>query len=244
MNSIVKSCEEKFLYDYDATRFNRPNATVDTAIFTIQENELYVLIIQRDNHPFKDKWSLVGGFIDVANDKSIEETAQRKLFEKTGVTTPYLEQYKTIGNHYRDPRGWTISTVYFALISSKNVMLKLGNGAVDIKWSKITGNGINEELAFDHTEILSGCLERLRSKVMYTSLPVYLLPEEFTLSELQVVYETIMGKKIDRKSFYRRILNSGIIEETDRKKSSGHRPAQIYKLIEKQQAHYFSRLMG
>ena len=244
MDLNTENDENKFLNDYDSTEFKRPNTTVDVVIFTIKDNALHVLTIKREKHPFQDCWSLVGGFVDIEKDRDIDDTARRKLFEKTGVTTPYLEQYKTLGNSVRDPRGWTISTIYFALISSENVKLKMGSGAVDISWSKIEGDGVNKQLAFDHAEILSGCLDRLRSKVMYTSLPVYLLPEEFTLSELQAVYEVIMDKHVERKSFHRRMLNSGIIEETDRKKINGHRPGQIYRVIKRSSAHYFSRSMG
>jgi 8-oxo-dGTP diphosphatase len=241
---MAKGLNKKNILEDCNTKYKRPNTTVDTLIFTIIETELYVLLIKRENPPFKDVWSLVGGFVDVDTDESLEATATRKLFEKTGVKTPYLEQYKTTGNKFRDPRGWTVSAAYFALIPNKDVVLKTGVGATEIKWSKVMGNSSNDKLAFDHNEILSGCIERLRSKVMYTSLPVYLLPEEFTLSELQQVYEVILGKKIDRKSFYRRILNSGIIEETVEKKFSGRRPAQIYRLVEKDSAYYFSRMMG
>jgi ADP-ribose pyrophosphatase YjhB (NUDIX family) len=107
--------KEEFLKHYDASRYDRPNCTVDTVIFAIQNSELRVLINKRPAHPFRDQLALVGGVVDLEKDRDLEDAARRKLFEKTAVKTPYLEQYGTIGNFSRDPRGWSITTVYFAL---------------------------------------------------------------------------------------------------------------------------------
>ena len=233
--------EEAFLKDYDASVFKKPSASVDTVIFTVIDNHLYVLTVKRAEYPYKDLWSLVGGFIDTDKDSDIELTAKRKLEEKTGVKTPYLEQFCTIGNNKRDPRGWSITTVYFALIPSDNVHLHADKGAIDIKWSKILDGKVKDKLAFDHAEILSRCIERLRNKVLYTSLPVYFMPKNFTLGELQRVYEIIIDKKIDHKSFRRRILNANILEETDEMRYEGKRPAQLYCLKKSQRTHFFRR---
>jgi len=219
----------------------KPLVAVDTVIFTVKDNDLYTLVIKRLHEPFKNQWTLVGGFIDIDKDESIEDTAKRKLAEKTGVLTPYVEQVETIGNATRDPRGWSMTTAYFALISSDNIELKSMKGAVDTKWTKISGNGISEKLAYDHEQILTNCLERLRSKVLYTTLPAYLLPDEFTISEMQKIYEIILGKVIDRKSFQRRMFKAGILEETGEMKESGRRPAKLYRLKEKNYTHYFLR---
>lgn len=233
--------EKDFLSSYKSSVFDRPNAFVDTVIFTVLDNHLQVLIAKRSEHPFKDSWSLIGGYIDVANDKNIESTARRKLEEKTGIKTPYLEQYGSIGNQDRDPRGWSITTVYFALITSRDVNFQPENGVIEVKWSKITAGKITEKLAFDHADILSKCTERLRSKVLYTSIPIYLLPKNFTLSELQRVYEIILGKKLDPKSFRRRMLSVNIIEETDKFRCDRGRPAILYRLKESNQTYFFAR---
>jgi ADP-ribose pyrophosphatase YjhB (NUDIX family) len=113
MNNLKENhkSEEKFLKSYDSSVFEKPSSAVDTVIFTVFDDSLHALIVKRSNHPFKDRWSLVGGYIDVKNDQDIEETAKRKLKEKTGVNTPYLEQFCTIGNKGRDPRGWSSTTV-------------------------------------------------------------------------------------------------------------------------------------
>jgi len=233
--------EEEFLRDYDSSVFEKPSTSVDTAIFTVLEGHLHVLTVKRAEHPFKDCWSLAGGFIDLKNDVDIEATAKRKLEEKTGVKTPYLEQFGTIGNKTRDPRGWSVTTVYFALIPCHEVHLRAGKGASDIKWSKVTGGKVKDKLAFDHVEILEKCTERLRSKVLYTSLPAYLMPKNFTLGELQKIYEIILDKKIDHKSFRRRILSVDILEETGEMRHDTGRPAALYRLKASHHPHFFVR---
>lgn len=233
--------ENEFLRDYDPSEFDRPNTSVDTVIFTVLNDALHVLTSKRAEHPFKEHWSLIGGFIDLEKDKDLEATAMRKLEEKTGVKAPYLEQFGTIGNKSRDPRGWSITTIYFALIPSEGLKLKLGKGTADIKWSKLIGGKVKDKLAFDHKEILRKCTERLRSKVLYTSLPAYLMPPKFTLGELQKIYEIILEKKIDHKSFRRRILSVNILEPTKEMRNEGKRPAQLYQLKKTYKPHLFLR---
>ncbi len=237
---LVQS-ETEFLSNYDAAVFEKPNTSVDTVIFTVIENCLHVLTIKRAEHPFKNVWSLVGGYIDTKNDNDLEATAKRKLQEKTGVATPYLEQFGTIGNRARDPRGWSVTTVYFALIPSKNIQLHAGKGASEIKWAKVEKGRIKDALAFDHAELLSKCVERLRSKVLYTSLPVHFMPKYFTIGELQKIYEAILDTAIDHKSFRRRILSANILDESNEVREDGKRPAQLYHLKRSHRAHYFSR---
>lgn len=233
--------EADFLRTYDASAFERPNVSVDTVIFTVSAGELQVLLVQREHHPSQGQWSLVGGFIDVKHDKALIDTAKRKLEEKTGVKTPYLEQFCSYGNKTRDPRGWSVTTVYFALIPAEGITLQAGQGATDIKWASITGGKVKDKLAFDHAQILAECTERLKSKVLYTSLPVHLMPEEFTLAELQKVYEIILGEKLEHKSFRRRILAAEIIEETGKTKETGRRPAMIYRKKKGEGTHFFVR---
>ncbi len=241
MSSRNKEAEAAFLEAYDASAFERPSTAVDTVIFTVLHDALHVLLVQRAEHPYKDCWSLVGGYVDIHRDRTLKETAKRKLEEKTGVKTPYLEQFETIGNKERDPRGWSITTVYFALIPSQDITLRSGKGAVDIKWLKVEGGQVTEELAFDHAEILQRCTERLRNKVLYTSLPVYLMPKLFTLGELQKVYELILGSPIEHKSFRRRMLGAEILEESGEMSYSSKRPAILYQLKKSQDPYFFVR---
>lgn len=222
------------------TIFQRPNAFVDTVIFTVLGARLRVLTVRRAHPPFKGQWSLVGGFIDVNQDKDIEATAKRKLEEKTGVKTPYLEQYGSVGNAKRDPRGWSVTSIYFALIPHHKVQLQLGEEAIDIKWSEVFNKKVKKQLAFDHAEILRGCVERLRSKVLYTSLPVHLMPKDFTLRKLQTVYETILDQKLEHKSFRRRVLAAHILKETGEISHERGRPATLYR-SRTQKTHFFIR---
>lgn len=233
--------ELEFLENYSAERFARPNTSVDTVIFTVKDESLQVLLIKRASHPFKDTWSLVGGYIDIENDTDLVATAKRKLEEKTGVKTPYLEQFKTVGNKTRDPRGWSVTTVYFALISESGVELISGQGATDIRWSKVEGGKVKEKLGFDHGSLLKGCWERLKNKVLYTTLPIYLMPQKFSLRDLQNIYELILEQTIDHKSFRRRILSANILEETKELRQEATRPARLYKVKKSAQPHFFTR---
>jgi len=233
--------EKQFLKEYNPNDFDRPSTAVDSVIYSVFDDALHVLLMKRANHPFIDKWSLVGGYVDLENDEDIIDTAKRKLLEKTGVKTPYLEQFKTIGNKTRDPRGWSVTTVYFALLPSDNIVLEAGKGAKDIKWSKVVDGKVKDKLAFDHGKILKGCTKRLRDKVLYTSLPIHLMPKKFTLKALQSVYEVIIDNKIDHKSFRRRILNADVLEETGEMQETGRRPAMLYKQKDSKQTFFFVR---
>jgi len=234
-------------YKSQLADFERPLTTVDLVIFSVRDDELTVLLVQRPSdepEPFPGKWALPGGFIDTARDQDLEACARRKLMEKTGVEAPYLEQLGSFGNATRDPRGWSATHVYFALIASDNVTPRPGANAPDLRWFSVRGGGVKESLAFDHGELLGAALARLRSKVEYTSLPAFLLPGEFTLTELQKIYEVILGRELEKKAFRTRILAAQILETVPRRQSGANRPAQLYRLKRRRLAHVFSRPFG
>ncbi len=234
--------EQAFLKQYNIHEFEVPLTTVDVVIFTIRCQQLQVLLVKRAAHPYKNQWSLPGGFIDLGQDQSLEQTASRKLREKTGVTTPYLEQLQTFGDNHRDPRGWAVTIAYFALIDSTQVNLQYGAGAADVKWRTIKDNTIAETLAFDHNTILQSAVMRLRNKVEYTALPVHLLPKEFTFSDLQQVFEIVLGRKVDKSAFRRRIKEADIMVEIQGAKRGGsNRPAQLYQIKQENITHFFTR---
>lgn len=237
----VYSSEKAFLADYNIHEFDVPLASVDMSIFTIQDEVLKVLLVKRAQYPRKRKWALPGGFINLGKDETLEDTARRKLREKTGVDTPYLEQVTTVGSKKRDPRGWSLTVVYLALISAEDLTLTADPSSEEVAWIPVGEATVDIKLAFDHREILKQCLERLRSKVQYSSLPVHLLPEKFTLTELQRVFEVILEKAVEKKSFRRRILDSSILEETGEYKKGSSRPAKLYKLVDKGGSHFFPR---
>jgi len=240
-NDALLMSEAEFLRRYNPSEYARPSTSVDAAIFTVKDGSLHVLLIKRSEHPYKDSWTLVGGYIDMESDIDLMATAKRKLEEKTGVKTPYLEQLVTIGNKSRDPRGWSVTTVYFALIPGAGVELKAGLGASEIRWAKVSNGKVKEKLGFDHALLLSDSFERLRSKVLYTSLPVYLMPKTFSLRDLQKMYELILNQPLDPKSFRRRILNAEILAATATLRHNGTRPAQLYRLKKTAPTHFFMR---
>jgi ADP-ribose pyrophosphatase YjhB (NUDIX family) len=187
---------------------------------------------------------LPGGFIDTARDQDLEACARRKLKEKTGVEAPYLEQLGSFGSANRDPRGWSATHVYLSLIASDQVVPRPGGNAADSRWFSVREEGVRESLAFDHADLLRAGLARLRSKVEYTSLPAFLLPGEFTLTQLQRIYEVVLGRRLEKKAFRTRVLAAGILEAVPRRLAGPNRPAQIYRLKRRRQAHIFSRPFG
>lgn len=199
--------------------------TVDVVIFTLLDNELKVLLIRRRNEPFAGMWALPGGFVHP--DESLEDAARRVLYEESGATDVYLEQLYTFGHPNRDPRQRVVTVAYFALVSADRLPL-------DVQSPRATERGWwpayePPPLAFDHADILAYALQRLRYKLEYTAVGFQLLPETFTLTELQTAYETILREQLDKRNFRRKVLSAGILEETDEFKSGGHRPARLYR---------------
>lgn len=237
--------EAAFLQNYNVHDYEVPLTSVDLVIFTIRNQVLQVLLVKRADHPFKGQWSLPGGFIDIHQDATLDAAALRKLREKTGVQAPYLEQLQGFGSAVRDPRGWSATFVYFALISSDQIQLSHGANTEAAEWFAMTDASSLPPLAFDHTQIVHIALQRLRNKVEYTSLPAHLLPEEFTLTELQQVYQIVLGRQLEKSAFRKRIKEGDFLEELDGKWRHGNnRPAQLHRLRKEQDVVYFNRLMA
>lgn len=225
-------------------QFDRPLVTVDLVVFTVRDEQLCVLLVKRPDkptEPFPGQWALPGGFIDVDRDLDLEACARRKLKEKTGVASPYLEQLGSWGGRRRDPRGWSTTHVYFCLMPSDDVTLEAGANAADVIWAAVEDGGIGRRLAFDHAELLAAALERLRGKVEYTSLPAFLLPVEFTLTELQRVYEIVLGRRVEKKAFRTRMLAGDLLIEVPRVRTGPNRPAQLYRLRDREAPVFFPR---
>lgn len=221
--------------------FPRPLTTVDVVIFAIKDEMLQVLLVQRaaaEGEPFPNSWALPGGFVDVATDKDLEECANRKLREKTGIAGPYLEQLGSWGGALRDPRGWSATHVYFALIPAGPAS---ETTSADARWFPISTGKLKSRLAFDHDEILAAAIHRLRSKVEYTSLPAYLMPPEFTLPDLQRVYEIVLGRPLEKSAFRTRMLAADVIEPVAKLRKGPNRPAQLYRLKKTKSPIYFTR---
>jgi 8-oxo-dGTP diphosphatase len=209
-------------YTYDHPR---PALTVDIVAFTLRESCLQVLLIRRGENPFAGMWALPGGFVRM--EESLEEAALRELEEETGLKEAYLEQLYTYGDPGRDPRGRVVTVAYFALIpADAPVRLEGGKDVTQARWFPMDEL---PPLAFDHAQIASYALRRLRYKLEYTAVGFELLPEEFTLSSLQYTYEIILGEKLDKRNFRRRILEANIIEPTPHHRIGEGRPARLYR---------------
>lgn len=225
--------------------FDKPFTTVDVVVFSLLENKLKVLLIKRnedESEPYPNQWALVGGFVDVTKDENLEATARRKLLEKTGVKTAYLEQLASWGSANRDPRGWSATHVYFSTLAIDDVQTpKSGANANDAQWFDVVESGVSAALAFDHAGILATAIHRLRSKVEYTSLPAFLMPELFTLKELQNAYEAVLARPLEKSSFRTRMLSTDLLETTPNYKEAANRPAQLYRLKSKIDPVFFQR---
>ncbi len=206
------------------TDYPRPSVTVDLVIFTIAEDDLKVLLIRRGQEPFKGRWALPGGFVEI--NESLERAAARELAEEVGVKNIYLEQLYTFGEPKRDPRGRVISVSYFALVDAERQSIVAASDAADAEWHSVFDP---PRLAFDHKQILDYAVWRLRNKIEWTTVGYELLPKRFTLSELQRVYEIILQRPVDKRNFRKKILAQGqIVELNETRSDVAHRPARLY----------------
>ena len=203
-----------------------PAVTTDVVIFTIQDEKLKVLLIQRAGEPFKDKWALPGGFVEI--DEDLEHAAARELEEETGVAGVYLEQLYTFGGPDRDPRERVITVAYYALVPIDRLHLRAASDAKQVQWFPCRRL---PQLAFDHKQIIAMARQRLASKLDYSTIALQFMPDKFTLSELQKVYEIILDEKLDKRNFRKRVQSFKCIKTTGEMKRNGsHRPARLYTL--------------
>jgi len=271
MEKIYNS-EEEFLKDYDSSKFEKLSMTADILIFSVSNEEvdnyrktdkkkMSILLVKRDNYPFKDKWCLPGGFIDINEDLDVAPI--RILKKETNVDNIYLEQLYTFGSVKRDPRMRVVSTSYIALIDKNrltnnlnenaswfdiifyedknnivDITLDNGTTTISFKIEKILKEKTtdrysfkilkNDNLAFDHPLVILSGIERLKNKIEYTDIVFNMMPEYFSLGELQQVYEVILGKKLLDPAFRRIIANK--VEKTNKMKTGGgHRPSYLFK---------------
>ncbi|MDR0717335.1 MAG: NUDIX domain-containing protein [Azoarcus sp.] len=201
-------------------------STVDVILLTLKDGGLQAALLRRDHEPYAGVLALPGGYIHPEEDADAEAAAERVLRDKTGIVSPYLEQLATFSGRGRDPRGWSLSVCYYALVPPA-LIESAGRAEMSLHPAD-TVRG----LPFDHTRIIAAAVERVRNKSSYSSLPVYLCGETFTLPQLQAVYETLLGEPLNKVSFRRKIAEFGILEPVKGALATGgaHRPAQIYRL--------------
>ena len=231
--------EAEFLESYDPSQFQTPLTTVDSTLFTYHESQLKVLLVERSSHPDKGLWGLPGGFVNPTEDTTLEQTALRKLEEKTGVIPPYIEQLQTVGSATRDKRGWSVTVCYTSLIAYQVCEVSIATVS-DAAWVNITDLD-TMTLAFDHREIIDIALKRLRQKALYSIVPAYALAEKFTLPDLQQLHEVLIGKTLQKKSFRRRIEQAELLVDTGEKRQESGRPAALYRMRDRSKDFTFVR---
>ena len=201
--------------------------TVDVVLLTLREGALHVLLVQRERAPFADAWALPGGYIHAQEDADALASAARVLRDKAGLESPYLEQLATFSGLARDPRGWSLAVAYCALVPLE--VLDVDTLAAGTKLVPVQNL---PALPFDHGQIVQTALSRVRSKSQYSSLPVYLCGDQFTLPQLQAAYESVLGEPINKVSFRRKMDELAMLEPVPGALQGGgaHRPAQFYRL--------------
>lgn len=209
--------------------FPRPAITVDCVVFGLDKQHiLKVLLIQRNLPPFKGQWALPGGFVRMH--ETLEEAALRELREETGVKNIFLEQLYTFGLLDRDPRDRVITVTYYGLINLEEYQLAAATDADDAAWFAIDRL---PPLAFDHETIFQTALKRLKGKLRYEPIGFELLPKKFPLSQLQKLYEIVLGQELDKRNFRKKILKMDLLIELDEKqKDVPHRAARLYQFDE------------
>lgn len=227
-----------------APGFARPLSSVDVVAFAVFDEVLQVLLVRRPKdagEPFPGRWALPGGFVDLDRDADLLACARRKLREKTARVSPYFEQLGSWGGASRDPRGWSATHAWLALLPTGATAPEPVAVAAEASWHPVDEAMPKSALAFDHVEILRAGVERLRSKAEYTSLPAFLLAEPFTLPQLQRIYEVVLGRPVDKSGFRTRALAARFLAETGTVEGDSNRPAMGYRLLDRDMPAVFPR---
>mgnify|MGYP004644970835 FL=1 len=219
--------EKEFLNSYNKNEYEKPSVAVDLLVFTVKDDRLKIVLVRRNEHPFKDMLSLPGVFVGI--NETLDEAAARGAREEAGLADIYFEQLYTWGDIDRDPRMRIISVSYLSLTPAEKLTLSAGSRTSSAELydvEELLASG--EELAFDHRKIIEYGRERIRNKTEYSRIAFEFLPKEFTLPQLQRVYEILLGKPLYKANLRRRV--APLIDETERMTSGdAHRPSRIYK---------------
>ena len=203
--------------------------TVDVVLFTLRDKKLHMVLTRRPNEPFAGQWALPGGYVHQQEDADSLAAALRVLRSKTGIAPPYLEQLYSFADGARDPRGWSVSLSYFALVDQA-VLASAQAAAPGFGFDLVDVNAV-PRLSFDHNRIFEVALRRLRDKSAYSTLPCYLLPELFTFAQVHETYEHVMGVALDKSAFRRKLAEMDVLEECKGQRVGGaHRPAQLFRV--------------
>nr|WP_248293333.1 NUDIX domain-containing protein [Achromobacter sp. Bel] len=201
-----------------------PLVTVDAVLLTLRAGVLEIALHPRDRAPFKDAMALPGGVVHVDEDASTDAAVRRVLRDKTGFEPRYLEQLQVFSGPGRDPRKWSLSVSYVALVPAAEL-----EAATQAGFRFVSVDAL-PPLAFDHADIVAAAVARLRGKSSYSTLPFFLLPERFTLTELQHTYEAILQTRLEKSNFRRKMEAWGVLEATEAYAVGAQRPARLYRL--------------
>lgn len=219
--------KKEFLSSYNKNEYEKPSVAVDLLVFTVKDDRLKIVLVRRNEHPFKDMLSLPGVFVGI--NETLDEAAARGAREEAGLADIYFEQLYTWGDIDRDPRMRIISVSYLSLTPAEKLTLSAGSRTSSAELYDVEELlSSDEELAFDHRRIIEYGRERIRNKTEYSRIAFEFLPKEFTLPQLQRVYEILLGKPLYKANFRRRV--APLIDETERMTSGdAHRPSRIYR---------------
>ena len=213
--------------------------SIDCVLFGFDGGELKILLIERNEEPFKDWWALPGNL--VGETESVDQSASRILYELTGLADIYMEQYYTFGEVNRHPQGRVISVAYYAMfrLGGEKALKPLTSYAKNAQWINIKEL---PKLAFDHQHIFNKGLEKIKRRIKHLPIAFELLPEKFTLTQVQNVYELILGKKLDKRNFRKKILSFGVLKELkEKQKGVSFRAATLYKFDKRKYAKLFGK---
>lgn len=213
------------MYTY---KYPHPAVTTDCVVFGFDGNGLNLLLIERGIEPFKGSWALPGGFINIS--ETAEQGALRELQEETGVKDIYIEQLQAFTGVDRDPRERVLTIAFLAFVRQEKYEVIAGDDAAKAQWFPV--NQL-PELAFDHKEIIRVALDKLRWKITYEPLAFRLLNKSFTMTQVQTIYEVVLGQSFDRRNFHKKMIALGYIIPTDKQSHSNGRPGTLYTFDEK-----------
>ena len=205
-------------------KYQKPSVTVDNVIFGYHDNQISLLLLNRKEEPFANTWTLPGGFLHIH--ETFEHASKRILTAKTGVADVFLEQLYTFDAPDRDPRGRVLSVAYFALVNPEKYAIMAGTAANDVQWFDWKAL---PKLGFDHENMVETAVNRLKTKVLWQPIGFELLDTRFSMPELHALYETVLNKQFERRNFYKRIMELGILQKVDTRRDGGRkRPADLF----------------
>lgn len=207
------------------TRTGQPTLAVDVVLLTVRDDDLQVLLTRRREEPWRDHWVLPGSLVRV--EEELDDAARRALREKAGLTGLYLEQLHTFGAVDRDPRARVVSVAYYALVAADRAAA--APHAADARWFSVREEVPSLPIGFDHGAILEHGVARIRARLPHVPIAFQLLPDSFTLSELQRVYEAILGRRLDKRNFRAKMLASETLALAPGRRVAGGRPARLYR---------------